>query len=333
METFESILEYPPGSGDTCLPSSWWLDSEPGMDDRLIEAGTSLDDMIDDFTILPVNITDADVKETLFLARFEAVKFNGSYKHNDAIKDAPEGTILFVDFLIGMPYATVECAAVVGQLSSTPSAVSVVTSDSAGTVPYMPDDIFKGFEKGRVVYNVLWIDTKNGKDAATGEDAQPSDTFIANLEGTPLPERCHWWHRVYIVDKNNDLQWPVPGEFLSLCPRLFMTVPWGKQNGNPFMFSGNWIETVHYTNVKITEIIDCSYETQYPRYRIQYRKHAELIAKPTDFAGYVVGDKVTVIRVEKNKQSWTWNDLTTFNTHEWVIAPVSFYNDIANANK
>jgi hypothetical protein len=80
---------------------------------------------------------------------------------------------------------------------------------------------------------------------------------------------------------------------------------WNKQKSNPFMF-----------------------RTPYPRYVIQYRKY-EIIAKPTDFAEHKVDERVTILRLSE-KESWTWKDLTEFNTEEWVIAPVSFYDDIAN---
>ena len=83
-ETVGSLCEYPAGSEDLCLPFSWWLNDEPGMDDRLEEAGQSLDDMIEKFKIHPAYIHETK-EEMLFLARFEAITFNAGFEHNDAL--------------------------------------------------------------------------------------------------------------------------------------------------------------------------------------------------------------------------------------------------------
>jgi hypothetical protein len=342
MIDYEEAIEIgtiPEGDEDDAFTFSvlWWLYAEPGMDDRLKEAGNSLDEMFEEFKIYPVIIHETDEK-MLFLARFEAIIFEEEFKHSDILtadkndRKAPKDTIMFVDFLTGMPYSTVEMIGIVGELSSDPKKVKPVYGEHE-IVPAMPNKVFtEPFEKGRVLWNVLSLDTINKKDPYTKEKAEVSLVMAKNLEGEPLPKKCHWWHRLCIVDKDYKLKWPVPGEFLSLCPRLYPVLPWGeKQESNPFMFSGNWMETTHYTNVKITKVIAPDEDTPYPRYEVNYRKYENVgEVKPTDFAEYKVDDRVTILRVPEDKDSWTWDDLTEFDKEEWVIAPVSFYDDVAN---
>jgi len=315
---------------DLCLPYTWWLLDEPGMDDRLKEAGDSLDEMFERFGIRPVRIDEAG-KEMLFLARFEGIHYKGNLEHSDAIagEDVPEDVIMFIDFLGGMFYETVEMAGIVGELSSNKENISVIT-EAGAVAPSMPVELFEGYEDDKSVYNGVWLDTMGGVDPFTEKTVEPAEAMVDDLEGMPVPEKLHWWHRLYITDANDTLCWPVPGEFLSLCPRLFPTLPWGDQETNPFMFSGNWIETVHYTTAKIIEVIEPDEEFFYQRYKVQYRKYDELVVKPTDFAEYKEDDIVTILRVPEDKESWTWEDLTEFDTENWVIAPISFYCDIAN---
>lgn len=321
-ESVGSLCEYPAGSEDLCLPFSWWLHDEPGMDDRLEEAGVSLDEMFEKYKIYPLFISEPR-EEKLFLARFESIVFNAEFKHSDAMKStsAPDEPLIFIDFLDGMSCGAAELIGIVGELSSVGDIVVLESFDR--DVPKMHETFFsdKDFEDSdHVPFSHLWVD-RLGAD-------NPYQMLAKNLEEEQRPQRCHWWFRFFLVDEDEKLKWPVPGEFLSFCPRIWPTMVWNKQRSNPFMFSGNWIETVHYTNAKVLEVLAATDETPYPRYRIQYRKY-KIIAKPTDFADYKVDDRVTILRLS-DKKSWTWKDLTEFNTEEWVIAPISFYNDVAN---
>jgi hypothetical protein len=50
--------------------------------------------------------------------------------------------------------------------------------------------------------------------------------------------------------------------------------------------------------------------------------------KPTDFATYKVGDRVTILKKVPNKkdsQLWKDDDTKKFNVDDWVIAPFMFY--------
>lgn len=318
-ESIGSLCEYPAGSEDLCLPFSWWLKAEPDMDDRLEEADQSLNDMFEKYEIYPLLIYKPR-EEKLFLARFEAIIFDANFKHDDAMKSeaAPEEPLMFIDFMDGMSCGAAELVGVVGELSSVGDIVVLKSEDKA--VPEMHETFFsdKDFEDSdHVPFSHLWADRIKADN--------PYQMLARNLTGEPSPQSCHWWFRFFLVDEDEELKWPVPGEFMSFCPRIWPTLVWNKQKSNPFMFSGNWIETVYYTNAKVLEVLD---DDPYPRYRIQYRKY-EIIAKPTDFAKHEVDERVTILRLS-DKTSWTWKDLTEFDTEEWVIAPVSFYGDVAN---
>jgi hypothetical protein len=318
-ESVGSLCEYPAGSEDLCLPFSWWHNPEHGMDDRLEEADGSLDEMFEEYGIYPLFIFQPR-EEKLFLARFEAIIFDAEFEHDDAMRSeaAPEAPLMFIDFLDGMSCGAAELVGVVGELSSVGDIVVLESSDSA--VPEMPETFFndKEFEdKDHVAFSHLWADRLKSDN--------PYQMLAKNLDNEPVPQRCHWWFRFFIADEEEKLLWPVPGEFLSFCPRIWPSMVWNKQKSNPFMFSGNWMETVHYSNAKVLEVLD---EEPYPKYMIRYRKH-EIVAKPTDFAEYKVDDRVTILRLS-DKTSWTWDDLTEFDTEEWVIAPISFYDDVAN---
>ena len=315
-----SLCEYPAGSEDLCFPFLWWLKDEPGMDDRLEEAEGCLDDMFDKFGIHPVCIHETNT-EMLFLARFENIIYDASFKHSDAMdaETTPENPLMFVDFLDGMPCGAAELIGFVGELSSDLDGIAILSS-SHKAVPEMHKTFFDDIDfedSDHVPFSHLWVDRLRADN--------PSQMLAKNLSGEPRPRKAHWWLRSFLVDNEEVLKWPVPGEFLSFCPRIWPSLAWNFQKSNPFMFSGNWMETVHYTNAKVLEVLD---EEEYPKYRIQYRKY-EIVAKPTDFAAYEVDDRVTILRLSE-KKSWTWKDLTVFNTEEWVIAPISFYDDVAN---
>jgi hypothetical protein len=322
-----ATIQAPDGSEDLYLPSTLWLKSELGMDDRLLEAGISLKDMMDRFEIYPVNVYEAK-EEMLFLARFEAIAFEqgfdyaGNLGRDEDVKNKDDA-LMFIDFLGGMLCGMTELSGIVGELSSRKGDIEVIDGEDQAS-PKMLESMFNPDavkDEAHAPFSHLWADKRK-------VDGTPHVMLVENLDGEPLPVHGHWWNRTYIIDKASDMKWPVPGEFLGFCPRIWPSMPWNKQKSNPFMFSGNWMETVHYSNAKVLEVLEPDSETRYPKYLIQYRKY-KITAKPTDYTEYKVDERVTIMRLSE-KSSWKWKDLTEFDTKEWVIAPISFYNDIAN---
>lgn len=65
------------------------LDSEPGMDDLMVDAGDSLEKMGEDLKIYPFQ--DRSENDRLFLARFEFPKFERTPRYSAAMILVPEG--------------------------------------------------------------------------------------------------------------------------------------------------------------------------------------------------------------------------------------------------
>jgi hypothetical protein len=151
--------------------------------------------------------------------------------------------------------------------------------------------------------------------------------FADNLPGEPVPRKAHWWFRVELQPGEN-VKFPVPGEFLGLGVRMMPGEYWGRQKSSPFIYSGNWMDTVYYTGAWIKEINDPNDETPYPTYKVQWRKNVVTV-RPSDFAEYKVDDRVTILKdvaTEKKSQLWKDDDMEPDCDKEtWQIAPLTFY--------
>jgi hypothetical protein len=177
----------------------------------------------------------------------------------------------------------------------------------------VPDKFFEWPETDRVLLNTLYLAATHVK------------WWADNLPGEPEPKNLHWWLRVNLNDSK--AKFPVPGEFLGLGVRLMPDAPWGRQKSSPFLYSGNWMDTVYYTGAVVKEVIEPDEATPYPRYLVQRRKEV-VEAKPSDFAEYRVGDRVAILKdVATGKPSQRWKDADTqeFDLDKWVIAPLMFY--------
>jgi hypothetical protein len=168
-------------------------------------------------------------------------------------------------------------------------------------------------EEGKILLNLTAIATKN-----------VAKILAPNLDGEPEPTKAHWWFRVQLA--GGTVKFPVPGEFLGLGVRMFPGMYWGRQKSSPFVYSGNWMDTVYYTGARITEVIDPTDDVPYPTYKVTWRKD-EFTVNPSDFAEYKVDDRVTILKdvaTEKTTQLWKDDDMAEFGEN-WMIAPISFY--------
>ena len=283
------------------------LDREPGMDDLAEGATDILKKMGEDLKIYPFQ--DRGRQDRLFLARFELIKFGENFRFSEAAK---AGSLAFIDFLAGFPIDDVEMLVLVGEFSSKASKVSV--QPGTGVSPPMPKGgFFKWPDPDKVLLNLTALPTKN-----------VAQIFAPNLGGEPKPSHAHWWLRVQIAGEGK--KWPVPGEFLGLGVRMFPGMFWGHQKSSPFVYSGNWMDTVYYTGARITEIIAPTDEVPYPTYKVKWRKD-EVTVNPSDFSEYKVGDRVTIVKdvaTEKKSQSWRDPDMKAFGAN-WMICPLSFW--------
>lgn len=295
--------------------------------------------------------------DTLFIARYEMMKYNEKSQYPDVIGDYKEAKG-WIDLFGGFPMDCIEIMVFVGLQSSIKNDVYI--PDSGKKSAPKPDKFFYWPEEGRVLVTktakreseAQWL--IKGIDpakliAAGGKDPKNS------LPDEPIPTRAHWWLRAIYIGggkDNNDEELPevmvpgviptppgadqpkgiVPGEFVGLATRLMPDVPWGKQKSSPFFYSGVYIDTVYYTGARITEVIDPTDTVPYPMYKIAWRptdKYEDGIvtAKPSDFAEYKVSDRVTILKdvtTEKKSQLWKDDDTKEFG-ETWMIAPISFY--------
>ena len=280
------------------------------MDDLAEGAEEVLKGMGEDLKIYPFQ--DTDGKDRLFLARFEFPKYGESFTFPEAVF-ATGDVAAWIDFLAGFPIDCCEMLVAIGEYSSTAKNVTVKdgTNKPAASVP---DKFFTWPETDKVLFNLTGIPTKN-----VGKMLAP------NLEGEPKPAKAHWWFLANLSDQDKK-KWPVPGEFLGLGIRMMPDVPWGKQKSSPFIYSGNWMDTVYLTGGVITAVIDSTDTVPYPTYKVKWRKD-EFSVNQSDFALYKVGDRVTILKdvtATKKSQRWDDDDMKTFGD-TWMIVPVTFY--------
>lgn len=329
-----SGLAQPPHKLPT-LEATWWLfDTEPDMDDLLDQAGDVLDKMVEK---LGVHVFTNKDKKHLFLMRFEAPKWGGEFKYHERLKDMP-AAILF-HFLAGFALEDIEMLMVLTQYSTKKEDMRV--QDGGGVVvPPIPLDFFAWPDKNKVMFNY------------TGVDGPHCSWFAKNL-CDPAPKNPHFWVETMLGDTTADeeeqaqLTWPVPGEFVAMGVRMMPDKPWGQQETSPFMYSGNFLDTIFYTSGIVTEIIDPTDDFPWPTYKVKWRVTKDLkdgiaTVRPSDFTEYMapggdieVGDVVTILKditTEKKSQLWNDDDMKNFDQDLWQLVPVTFYNDITSVD-
>lgn len=297
---------------DTLEPTFWVLDREPRMDDLATTEGDNLKKMQDDLKIFPFQ--DRDGNDRLFLARFEFPKNGEEFQFPEAVfaedKTKAGG---WIDFLAGFPVDCCEMLLAIGEYSTRPDKIYVKDGEGKAAAP-VPEKFFIWPENDKILFNLTALSTPNvGKIMAD------------NLEGEPKPDNAHFWFRVNLGNVPGQ-KWPIPGEFLGLGIRMMPDKPWGKQKSSPFIWSGNWMDTVFYSGAVITEIIDPTDEIPYPTYKVRWRKD-EITVNPSDFAEYQVGDRVTILKdVSADKTTQLWKDDDTKEPKDtWQIVPITFY--------
>jgi hypothetical protein len=240
------------------------MDREPGMDDLAGTSGDVLQKMKDDLKIFPFQ--DMEKNDRIFLARFEIPKYGEAFQFPEAVF-APGQVAIWLDFLAGFPVDCVEMLVIIGEYSTQADKVAVKDGQGKAVAP-VPDKFFEWPEKDKVVFNLTGIPTKN-----------VAKMLAPNLGGEPKPAKAHWWFRMNLA--GDAAKVPVPGEFLGLGVRMMPDVPWGKQKSSPFIYSGNWMDTVYLTGGVITAVIDSTDTVPYPTYKVKWRKD-EVSVNPSD---------------------------------------------------
>lgn len=306
-------LSFDPLAEETLEPTWWVMDREPGMDDLAEGADEILQKMGEDLKIYPFQ--DKDEKDRLFLARFDLVKYGENIQYSEAIFASGE-MAGFLDFLAGFPIDVCEMLLVIGEYSTKPDKVTVKEGGGKAAAP-VPEYFFQWPDPDKILMNLTALATENAK------------IFAKNLDGEPEPQKTHWWFRFNLGIKEGQL-WPIPGEFLGLGVRLMPDKPWGKQKSTPFIWSGNWIQTVYLTSAVIKEIIDPTDDIPFPTYTVTWQGKDIENVRPSDFCSYEVGDRVTILKdcaTTKTNQLWKDEDQKTWGDG-WQIIPTSYYGGI-----
>jgi hypothetical protein len=287
---------------------------------------------IKDLGIYPFQ--DSEGNDRLFLARFELPNYKEDFQISKSAwralallegeeappagpEDAPVG---FIHFLAGFPIDTVEMIMIIGEESSKSDSktgdakVAVQPGAGRATAP-----VWKG---GSVIFE--WPDPTKLCLNKTALKEFGALFFATNLPGEPKPSKPHWWFRMELLGG----EYIVPGEFLALGVRMMPGEYWGKQKSSPFIYSGNYMDTVCFTAGKITEVIEPTDDVPFPTYKVKWHNN-EITINPTDFAEYRVGDRVTILKdvgTEKKSQLWKDDDMKIeCDKGTWAICPVTFY--------
>lgn len=297
-------------------PYTWWLKSDdPAVD--IINKETGADDLADMAKDLGIYLFQNKAgQDTVFACRFEFPKYQKDFKYSEAIEDP---AYAFVDFLGGMP---LECMEMLVLICQGDKKGDFDVKDGGGRVAApCPTKFFKGAPEERILQNLTYPHHKHVKPMAR------------NLSGEPKP-KLHWWIRTrFLKDQDTPPKYPTPGQFMALGVRMMPDEPWGvgagKQKSSPFIFSGNWADTVFYSGAKVKSIEDPTDDRPFSLYTVTWRGKEHKVC-PSDFSEYKVDDKVTLLKdvgADKDSQLWKDDDMKNFggDQNNWQIVPILFY--------
>lgn len=285
---------------------------EAGIPNLMDRAGDSLEFFFERFGVRPVKVEE---QETLFEARYELPKYGGRPRYPEAFGEKDIG---FVHFLSGFPYDEAEIMGMLRE-STCPRTVDVVQAEGGEVTPPVPKDFFSGFPEADTLHNYL---------AVAAEDV---DELADGLKGEPDPDLLWWLRRGLKLEEGQ--KWPVPGEFAALAVRLFPGKYWGEQESSPFLFSGNWLDTVYYTTATVEEVLEPDETRPFPLYRVKWRKKDDEpeganihLARPSGFERYEAGERVAVLKdPATTRESQTWKDDQVWDKAVWRLVPITFY--------
>jgi hypothetical protein len=291
------------------LEGTWFLIIESGIEKITGLKEGALDDMLERLQVRPVTI---DREEMLFAARYELKPSQETLQFAKARLRKKSGAEImgWMDLLMGFPYGACEMLALCGEVSSEQDQFEAQPTPAGQWAPPTPKRFFEGYDQAMIPFNEIWLE---------GEDYE---VMAEPLRGADEDTSLLWWLR---LNFSPDKQFPWPGEFVALGVRIFPNLPFGEQKTSPFLFSGNWVDTVFYTSATVAEVHpDASGE--FNRYTVNWRGQT-LELMPTDFAEYREGDRVAIVKdVSATKQSQLWKDEDQKEAQgAWRIAPVTFY--------
>lgn len=301
------------------LWATWWLFAEPKMDEVYEKSGDYLDKWMNEREISSVYVSDT---QRIFEARFEWRNFDRSFMHSDGVveKQTKDNVPIFIDFLSGLGWDAIELITSIREASMKKEHFEIIKAKDLSAAP-MPDTLFGGYDPKVIYWNYLWLPTKDTE--------KYFEAHAGTLKGTDKPKNIHDWMRLNILMAD---KFPVPGEFMGIAIRIFSEWPWGSQKSNPFIYSGNFMDTAYNVRGRITEVIDPTDNQPFKMYKVKthLNKGKEITICATDFEDYNVDDYVTICKdVSKieNKDVFNWEDMAKTEVDEstWMILATTYY--------
>lgn len=157
----------------------------------------------------------------------------------------------------------------------------------------------------------------------TTSDAAEYPSSRIDVVKYPLYNKEHQDLRYYF---RRDARWPIPGEFIGLLAKPFPNHVWWFQKTSPFLYSGNWFETNHYTSGVVTGIVAPLDGAKGVVYKCKVRG-LEIYIATSDFYGYSIGARVAILRIPDINRSVTtplkgtykWGEMEDLLTREETL--------------
>lgn len=300
------------------LSPTWWMfleELETGMSefDDIRAAKESLKETLFERLSLEPGMDFDGGTQRMMGARYELPIFGEEITYQDAVLEAVEKPLAWVDFLAGFPYGCCEMLTLAGEVTTEKEKWPSYPDGDDAPVPPVPEEMFdeETYQEKKTAHNLMWIENDR------------VDAFADGVGGEPEPDVPNWWLRINFA---GDEKYPYPGEFLGLGVRIFPNLTWGKQNNSPFLYGGHWIDTAHITSGPAT-IVDKK-DGGFYLCQVNWRKENNMEVYPSDFAEYQVGDRVTILKdISTTKTSQLWKDEDCFkpNAEIWRIVPLTYY--------
>lgn len=255
--------------------------------------------------------------EFVFGSRYEVGRYGQAIKYKEALLKHVKDPGGWVDFLTGVPYGCIEMMVIVGEVTTKEADWTILIGGDV--VAPVPTEFFDSiYKETKTMYSYVWLDSEQG------------EVFVDGIESEPHPKAPYWWHRINLIKTK---KWPYPGEFLGLAIRFMPNLPWaitksGVQLSSPYLFSGNWMDTVFVTSARIIECIINHDGSQ--SLLVEWRGN-KFIVNTTDFAEYRAGERVTILKdisVTKETQLWKDDDTHIYNPTVWRVVPLMYYDKI-----
>jgi hypothetical protein len=230
-----------------------------------------------------------------------------------------------------VPFESVELLVMIDEYDD-PAKVATKEASENDAVPPFPNDLFAGYDGDKFLLNYLFI---------WGNNTDPMAKSIDDPDA-----QNHWWFRFNLPDRvatpdsfqNMGLpdgkneggppKYPTPGGFLGMAIRFMPDQPWGTQDTSPFIYTGNFMDTLYYSRGTVMAVEEDA-DTGLTIYQVFWHDGNTYKICASDFNQYNVGDVVAILKdssAEKQSQLWKDDDMTTFGDN-WQIVPVTFYQE------